>query len=410
MRTWGALASADEARRRFDDAWEPVERTEEVETSGALGRVLSTPIAAPEDLPPFHRALMDGYACRAEDIAAVPTSLWIVGDVLMGREAGCRVGPGDCARIPTGGMLPEGADVVVPIEQADETGDRVLIRSSLAAGRHLIERGEDVRAGEPLLPAGHRLRPADIGALMGLGVTRVQVHALPRVGILSTGDEIVPADKPPSPGKVRDLNAHSLGASVTALGAVPARLGIFPDEEDVLFSALESALAVCDVVLLSAGSSVGKRDVVPGVIDRLGPPGILVHGVDIRPGKPTIFALCRGKPVFGLPGQPVSALNTFDLFVAPVLRRLMHLPETVPVVPARLAGAVRSADGREDHVRVRLEFGEGEWRATPLLGVSAMITTLVRAHGIVVVPARSEGYAAGDEVSVRLLGPLPRSD
>lgn len=404
METWGQLLSADEARQRFAAAWTPAVEVEEVETPDALGRVLAVPIAAPEDLPPFRRSLMDGYACRAADIAAVPARLRVVGEVLMGRPAEVPVGAGEAVQVPTGGMLPEGADVVVPVERTEPGDGWVEVQAALAAGRHLIERGEDVTGGEPLMAAGHRLRPADLGALMGLGLTRISVYRLPRVGILSTGDEVASPHENPPFGKIRDMNSYSLAAFVQSLGAVPRRYGVIPDEEETLFAAGQAALAENDMLLFNGGTSVGVKDVAAKVIDRLGAPGVLVHGVDIRPGKPTVFAVCNGKPVFGLPGQPVSVLNTFDQFVAPVLRRMLHLPEAVPTVSARLTEEVRSADGREDHVRVALEQREGAWWATPIMGVSAMISTMVRAHGIVVIPSRAPGYGEGETVEVRLLG------
>lgn len=404
METWGELLSADEARRRFAEAWTPQYSTEQIPTPDALGRVLAAPVAAPEDLPPFRRSLMDGFACRAADIASAPVALRVVDDVQMGQVARVPVGPGEAARVPTGGMLPEGADVVVPIEQAELSGASVTIRAALAAGRHLIERGEDVRAGEPLLSEGHRLRPPDIGALMGLGILEIPVYRLPHVGILSTGDEVVPADQVPPFGKIRDMNSYGLAACVQALGALPRRYGIVPDDADTLYTIARSALAENDMLLFNGGTSVGVKDVVAPVIDRLGRPGVLVHGVDIRPGKPTVFAVCDGKPVFGLPGQPVSVLNTFDQFVAPALRRLLRLLEEVPTVRARLTQAVRSADGREDHVRVLLERRPDGWWATPILGVSAMISTMVRAQGITVIPARAPGFAEGEEVEIRLIG------
>lgn len=404
MQTWGKLPSADEARRRFAEAWAPADQTEEIATPEALGRVLAAPVSAAEDLPPFRRSLMDGFACRAADITAVPARLRIVDDVQMGEVARVAIDAGEATRIPTGGMLPDGADVVVPVEQAEVGGEEVTILSPLTAGRHLIERGEDVSAGELLLDAGHRLRPPDLGALMGLGVTRVTVYRLPRVGILSTGDEVVPAEQVPPLGKVRDMNSYSLAAFVQHVGAVPHRYGIIPDDEEALLAAAQAALAECDLLLFSAGSSVGAKDVVANVIDRLGKPGVLVHGVDIRPGKPTVFAVCNGKPVFGLPGQPVSVLNTFDQFVAPVLRRMLHLPDEVPSCRARLTEPIRSADGREDHVRVTLERRDGEWWATPITGVSAMISTMVRAQGITVIPSRAPGFEAGEAIEVRLLG------
>lgn len=403
MRTWGQLLSADEARQRFAEAWTPHFTEEEIETPAALGRVLSAPLSSPEDLPPFPRSLMDGFACRAADITAVPATLRIVDDIQMGQLARVPIRPGEAARIPTGGMLPEGADVVVPVEQADVHGDAVTIQTALTAGRHLIEQGEDVRQGEPLLAEGHRLRPPDIGALMGLGITRIRVYALPRVGILSTGDEIVPADQTPPFGKIRNMNTYSLAAYVQRLGAVPRTYPIVPDVEETLYAAARSALAENDMLLLNGGTSVGAKDVAAPIIDRLGKPGVLVHGVDIRPGKPTVFAVCDGKPVFGLPGQPVSVLNTFDQFVQPVLRRMLKLSPEADGVRARLTEDLRSADGREDHVRVTLEQRDGAWLATPIAGVSAMITTMVRAQGIVVVPARDPGYPAGAEVEVRLI-------
>lgn len=404
MQTWGKLPSADEARQRFAEAWQPQYEPEEIATPEALGRVLAVPVSATEDLPPFRRSLMDGFACRAADITSVPARLRIVDDVQMGQEARVPIGAGEATRIPTGGMLPEGADVVVPIEQAEVEGDCVIIQTALTAGRHLIERGEDVAAGELLMDVGHRLRPPDLGALMGLGFTRISVYRRPRVGILSTGDEVVPADQQPPLGKVRDMNSYSLAAYVQSVGAVPHRYGIIHDDEDALLAAAQSALAECDLLLFSAGSSVGAKDVVANVIDRLGKPGVLVHGVDIRPGKPTVFAVCNGKPVFGLPGQPVSVLNTFDQFVAPVLRRMLCITDEVPVRKARLTEAIRSADGREDHVRVTLQRREGEWWATPITGVSAMICTMVRAQGITVIPARTAGFEAGAEIDVRLIG------
>ena len=403
MHTWGELLSADEARRRFNDAWSPCFEAEEVDTAGALGRVLAAPVRSPEDLPPFRRSLMDGFACRAADLARVPAVLRLVDDIGMGTVARVPVGPGEAARVPTGGMLPEGADVVVPIEQAEAGSYTVRILSALAAGRHLIEKAEDVVAGHEIMAEGRRLRPPDIGALMGLGLTRVGVYRLPRVGILSTGDEVVPATEAPPFGKIRDMNSYALAACVQSLGALPQRYGIIPDEAQMLFAAARKALDENDVLLFNGGTSVGVKDEVAPVIDRLGSPGVLVHGVDIRPGKPVVFAVCGGKPVFGLPGQPVSVLNTFDQFVAPVLRRMLRLPDATPRVFARLTEDLRSADGREDHVRVVLEPREdGAW-ATPIAGVSAMISTMVRADGITIIPARCPGFAAGDEVEVRLI-------
>lgn len=402
------LISAAEARRRFDAAFEPVSRTERVATAGALGRVLAEPVAATMDLPPFARALMDGYAVRADDTSGAspetPRELLIVDDVAMGAVARRPIGPGEAARIATGGMLPEGADAVVNVEATAEREGRVAVYRQVRPGQHMIGRGEDVRAGDPLLAEGHRLRPPDIGALMGLGILEVRVYALPRVAILSTGDEVVAPEEEPPPGKIRDMNSYALAAFAQQLGAIPVLFGIVPDEFEVLEAAARQALAKSDVLIVNGGSSVGARDYVAPIIARLGKPGVLVHGINIRPGRPTVLAICDGKPVFGLPGQPVSVLNTFELFVAPVLRRMLHVPDDTRVVRARLTTAVASADGREDHVRVSLERRDGEWWATPIPGVSAMITTMTRAAGITVIEAGSPGLAEGAEVEVRLFG------
>jgi molybdopterin molybdotransferase len=400
------LISAAEARERFDAAFQPTDRQERVPTARALGRVLAGPLHSPIDLPPFARSLMDGYAVRAADTEGAsresPRVLAVVAEVLMGASAPQGIGPGEAARIPTGGMLPEGADAIVIVEETAEQGGQVEIFRSVRPRQHVIDRGGDVREGESLLGEGHRLRPPDVGALLGVGILEVPVYTIPRVAILSTGDEIVPPEETPPPGKIRDMNSGALAAFVTRLGAEAVSYGIVGDEFDRLEATARRALAENDVLILNGGSSVGAKDMVVPVIERLGPPGVLVHGINIRPGKPTALAICEGKPVFGLPGQPVSVLNTFELFVAPVLRRMLHLPDDTRIVRARLTEAVASADGREDHLRVSLAQRDGEWLATPIWGVSAMISTMVRAAGITVIEAGSPGYEQGAEVDVRL--------
>jgi molybdopterin molybdotransferase len=401
-----SLVGADEARAMFDAAFRLPEQTERVASAEALGRVLAEELAAPEDLPPFRRSLMDGYAVRSADTTGAapesPRTLSLVAEVMMGAVAARGIGPGEAAAVPTGGMLPEGADAVIPIELTRAEGDRVVLLSPIGVGRHLIERGEDVRRGEPLLSPGHRLRPQDLGALLGLGILEIAVYRRPRVGIISTGDEVVPPEQTPEPGQIRDMNSYALAAMVAQLGAIPHRYGIVRDELEVLRAAARAALAECDVLILNGGSSVGVKDHVAPVIESLGRPGVLVHGINIRPGKPTVLAVCDEKPVFGLPGQPVSVLNTFELFVAPVLRRMLRLPDDTPRIAARLTAPVASADGREDHVRVILENrADGPW-ATPIPGVSAMISTMVRADGVIVVPAGSSGFTLGEVVEIRL--------
>jgi molybdopterin molybdotransferase len=400
------LTSAAEARQIFDAQFSVQDRMERVATTDALGRVLADEIRSPEELPPFARSLMDGYAVRAADTVGAtreaPRRLRVVDEILMGAAAVRPVGAGEAARIPTGGMLPEGADAVVIVEETAEEEGGVSVFRAVRPEQHVIERGGDVREGEALLRPGHRLRPQDIGALMGLGITTVLVFALPRVGLISTGDEIVPAGATPAFGQIRDMNSHALAAFVARLGAIPVHYGIVRDEMELLVATARSAYAECDAVILNGGSSVGAKDLTAPVIAQLGAPGVLVHGIHIRPGKPTVLAVCDGKPVFGLPGQPVSVLNTFELFVAPVLRKMLHVPDTTRLLSARMALDLPSADGREDHVRVMLESRDGEYWATPIAGVSAMISTMVRADGITVIPANTPGLTRGQMVEVRL--------
>lgn len=268
----------------------------------------------------------------------------------------------------------------------------------------MIQVGEDVRAHEMILPKGHRLRPQDLGGLTAVGVISVAVAKRPRVGILSTGDEVVSPDRQPREGQVRDVNTYTLAALTEQAGGTPVALGIVGDDETAMRASAMRGLASCDVLVISAGSSVSARDLTPQVIQSLGKPGILVHGVSLRPGKPTILAVADGTPVFGLPGNPVSAMIVFDLFVRPTLAWLSgaDAPPPPSMTRAILARDVASVSGREDFVPVRLETREGTLYAEPVFGKSNLIFTLVRAGGILRVPLDKGGLYAGDEVAVRL--------
>lgn len=398
------------AREELFARWRPQELgTERVGLTEALGRVLAEPVRAGEDVPPFARSTVDGYAVRAADTfgasEGLPALLELVEDIRMGAVPEKRLGPGQAGRIATGGMLPAGADAVVMVEHTEELDEKsFVVLRPVAPGENVIRAGEDVKAGEELLPAGSRLRPADIGALAALGLTSVPVWRRPRVAVLSTGDEIVPPEAVPAPGQIRDSNSYSLAAAAQAAGAEAVLLGLTPDEYEAVLRGVRHGLELADIVILSGGSSVGVRDVSARVLAELGPPGVLVHGVALRPGKPVLIALCQGKPVFGLPGHPVSALVTFDLFVRPAIERFLGLPAGPrPSVRARLTRNLASAAGREDHVRVRLEETPTGLTAEPVLGKSGLITTLVRADGTIVIPPAREGMRAGEEVEVYLL-------
>jgi molybdopterin molybdotransferase len=385
----------------------PAPRVERVPTAGALDRVLADGLTAPEDLPAFARSTMDGFAVRAADTfgasESLPAYLAIRGEVLMGQPPPGAVPPGEALRIATGGMMPAGADAVVMVEhtQAVDATTIEVVRP-VAPGENVVRAGEDVPAGAPLLARGHVLRPQDVGGLLALGITEVPVAARLRVGLVGSGDEVVPPDRAPGPGQIRDINTYTLAGLVRRAGHEPIPFGIAPDVAEALDRLARAALARCDVVILSAGSSVSTRDMAAEVIHGLGRPGVLVHGVSLKPGKPTILAVADGKPVFGLPGNPVSCMVTFGLFVAPALDALSGAaPGRVrPTIPARLARNVASVAGREDYLPVKLvPRADGVW-ADPVFGKSNLIYTLVHADGLVRIDLDRGGLARGDRVDV----------
>lgn len=383
--------------------------TEVVATAEAVGRVLGDDVISPEDLPAFPRSSMDGFSVRAQDTfgasEGLPSYFTVVGEVPMGQPPSVTLGVGEAARAHTGGMLAHGADAVVMVEHTQAVDDRTIeVVRPVAPGENVIQAGEDVGEGDPVLQCGHILRPQDIGGLLALGVTEVRVGRRPRVAIVSTGDEVVPPDVKPSPGQVRDINTYTAAALTHKAGGLPVQLGIVPDRNEALNEAAQRGLAEGDILVFSAGSSVSVRDMTADVINGLGEPGVLVHGLALKPGKPAIVALVGDKPAFGLPGNPVSAMVVFDLLVRPTIYYLSGCrePPEPPLVRARLTRDVASAPGREDNVQVRLERRDGELYADPVFGKSNLIYTLVRADGTVFVPLDRGGLYADDEVAVHL--------
>jgi molybdopterin molybdotransferase len=383
---------------------------EQIDTESALDRILSEDVHSPAELPTFRRSTMDGFAVRAGDTfgatEGLPAYLEIVDEVFMGRAPTHSLEIGQCARIATGGMLPEAADAVLMVEQTQQVGASTIeALRAVAPGENVVQVGEDVRNGDAILPSGHTLRAQDLGGLMALGITSVRVARRLRVGLVSGGDELVDPHAEPGAGQIRDINSYTLAALIRRDGHQPCLLGIFPDSFDVLFAAARQALAEHDVVILSAGSSVSTRDMTAQVIDGLGRPGVLVHGVSLKPGKPTILGMCSGKAVFGLPGNPVSCMVTYDLFVSPTLAHLSGA-RVVPrrSVNARLSRNIASATGREDYIQVRLEprADGGGFDAVPVFGKSNLIFTLIRSDGMLKVPLDAGGLNAGTLVEVVL--------
>ncbi len=383
---------------------------ETVPLAEALDRILALPLVSPEDLPAHPRSTMDGFAVRASDTfgasESMPAYLQITGEVRMGEPPAGEVRPGSCFRIATGGLLPDGADAVIMLEHTVPVDDSLVEAvKAVGAGSNIIDRGEDITTGEPALAAGRLLRPQDLGLLAGLGIAEVTVSRRIKVGIISTGDEIIPFSEVPQAGKIRDINAIVLAGLIRRSGATPIDYGIVSDQKEIFMPILRQAVQDNDIVLFSGGSSVGVRDLGEQAIGELGQPGILVHGVALKPGKPVIIGLCNQVPVFGLPGHPVSALVCFDLFVRPAIDKLSgredsQLPQASVV--ALLDRNINSAAGRRDLIRVRLKQNDTIWTAEPVMGKSGSISTLSRAHGYFIIPESSHGQSQGTAITVYL--------
>ncbi len=407
MKSFLTLKSVDEVLsliRTFDRLPE-----ESISLDESAGRYLAQDWVAPEDLPGFARSTVDGYAVRAQDVFGAqegsPALLECVGDCPMGSAPSFSLAPGQTARILTGGMLPEGADSVVMVEYSRPVGDNLveLIRTQ-APGDHVLERDEDAAEGSVLIPAGRRLRPQEVGLLAALGQQTVSVRRRPRVTILSTGDEVVPVERKPLPGQVRDVNSHSLAALCTGAGAEVRMAGLVGDDRAELEAAVREAAQWADVVLLSGGSSAGMRDHTVEVFLSMPDSSLLVHGAAISPGKPFILARTGGICLMGLPGQVTSALVCARVFLLPLLRHLQGGEETVtPGVSAVLSRSVASAQGRRDFIRVRLSRSADGWIADPVTAPSGLISGLVAADALVICPENSEGLYAGQSVFAELL-------
>ncbi|MCO5196476.1 MAG: molybdopterin-binding protein [Anaerolineae bacterium] len=383
---------------------------ERVPSAESLHRVVVDSVIAPLNLPSFIRATVDGYAVHSADThgagESLPAYLKLVGEVRMGTMPVAPLQSGQCMIIHTGGMLPEGADAVVMVEHTQQAlTDEIEILRAVGVGENVLNIGEDVRRGDEVIAPGTRLRSAEIGGLMALGITHIVVARKPRVAILSSGDEVIPPGEPLSAGQVYDVNSYTLATSVERAGGKPVIYGIIPDNPAAFRHSAERALRECDIVVFTAGSSVSARDLTAQTIDQLGQPGVLVHGVNVRPGKPTILAVCNGKAVIGLPGNPVSALIIAGIFVTPLLDRWLGLQSIrpKPFVTARLTVNLSSASGREDWIAVRLIPTAAGYDAEPLFGKSNLIFTLARADGLMRIHPDANGVAAGSSVKVQLL-------
>ncbi|MBI5074290.1 MAG: molybdopterin molybdotransferase MoeA [Nitrospirae bacterium] len=378
----------------------------------SLGMVCAEDIVAADDLPAFARSTVDGYAVRAEDTfgasETMPVYLNLAQEIFMGEAADFMLADDTANKIPTGGMLPVRADAVVMFEHVQIIDNKMIeVMKSVAPGENVIQAGEDVKRGEIVISRGRRMRPADIGASAGIGVTEVKVYDKPVVSIISTGDEIVPADQAPSIGKIRDTNSYVITGMVAQAGGIPGRKGIFKDDYTVIRNAVEDAMKDSDAIAVSGGTSVGTKDMIARIIEDIGNPGILFHGLSLKPGKPMIGGVMNNIPIFGLPGHPAAVSVCLDIFMRPVLNALCGLEERCAdrlkgVVQARLSRNVSSSQGREEHIRAVIEEREDGLWAVPLLGKSGLIRTLVHADGTFVIPVNINGIEKGENVEVRL--------
>ncbi|MBL8100461.1 MAG: molybdopterin molybdotransferase MoeA [Anaerolineales bacterium] len=418
--------------------------SESVSVDLSLDRVTAQDIFAPHPLPEFARSTVDGYAVKSKDTFgatdSLPAYLNLIGEVPMGEEPSFEIESGQCALIHTGGMLPKNADAVVMLEytQCIHHGDHkehrekpqknsvdsvpsvgksfeIEIFKSVADGENVIKIGEDVAQNQLVIPKGTLIRPAEIGGAMALGILSLRVAKSVRVGIISTGDEVIEPSQQPKMGQVRDINSYTLSALTQKSGGEAKRYGIISDQFEALKEAALKALSECDLVIITAGSSASTRDLTAEVINQLGSPGVLVHGINTRPGKPTILGVCNGKAVIGLPGNPVSALVNGYLFVVPVIEKLLGVtPKPKASVRAKLTVNLSSQAGREDWFPVKLignwdsEIGNRKseiinYEAVPIFGKSNLIFSLASADGLLKIHADATGYSAGEIVEVMLI-------
>ncbi|MEM3824065.1 MAG: molybdopterin-binding protein [Candidatus Bathyarchaeia archaeon] len=405
------LLTLEEAKKVIQEYFKPKPLgVEEIPLLEAWNRVLAEDITAPMDIPPFNRSTVDGYAVKAEDTFGAeenkPVKLKVCGTVNVGELPKIMVKKGTAAEIATGAPIPKGADAVLMFEQTERKGDEIYVYNAVAKNENVMKAGADIRKDETVLKAGQRLGSRQIGVLASIGMNKVKVHAIPKVAVLSTGNEVTePGEKLP-PGKIYDINAYSLSAAVMESGGKPVYFGVLPDDMTVLRKTLERALTSADMVITSGGVSIGPKDVVPQTLNSIGKPGVIVCGMATKPGKPTTVALVDGKIVFALPGHPTSALLIFHLIVSPIIQRMAGRKIRKPLkVRAFAAMRMFPAKGRRTFIMVKLRRDESNRLvAEPVpTGLSGAITTLAKADGFVEIGEKQQFIDAGEEVLVQLL-------
>ena len=410
MKGFFRVQTPDEVYKKLD-RFKPL-LSEKVSIEEALHRVLAEDIISRVNLPEFPRSTVDGFALKAKDTYGAseknPGILRLVGEIQMGQVSDLVINDGEAVKVATGGMVPSTADAVEMVEYTEWIDSQTIqISKTLSPLENVIQKGEDIKAGERLLNRGHPIRAQDTGLLAGIGKTEVQVSYRPRVGIISSGDEIIPIEKTPSPGEIRDINRYAIASMVRETGGIPVFLGIAKDRFAAIKEKMEKGVKECDLVIITGGSSVGMLDLTLDVLQSFAGSELIAHGISVRPGKPTLIAEIDGKPFLGLPGHPVSAMVIFHLFGRPILKILSGMPKEEalrkPKIRAKASRNIPSIAGREDYVRVTLEEKEGTLWAHPLFGKSGAIAHLVQADGLLKIGLHEEGLEEGEEREVILL-------
>lgn len=400
MRPFGALISYQEAKSIIDSRIHPVTRIEAVAIDNAVNRVLAADLIAAMNVPPFNRAAMDGYAVKSKDTFGAgqfkPKVFKIIGELHAGENPAKKIKSGECIQISTGAVMPGGADAVIMVEDTERENNEVKLFKSVTPGANVGNMGEDIKEGTIVLKEGTLLDAGKVGVLASQGLSGVKVYEKPRIAIVPTGEEIVASGKKLKSGQLFDVNSHTISALVSTSGGIPVRIGIAGDKAEELRATIKEALKN-DIVVLSGGSSVGERDLLVDVLDMWGE--ILFHGVQVKPGKPTIFAMIDGKPLIGMPGYPTSCLINSYLFLAPAVRKMAHLPTRKgDTVKAKLSRRVPGSTGRRQFLTVKLVGDE----AVSVFKESGAITSIAEADGYIEIPENIDLLEKGEIVTVTL--------
>lgn len=400
MKPFGALLPLDEAKRIIDANIKPITRTEIVNIDDSLGRVLAEEVIASLSTPPFDRAAMDGYAVKARDTfnssQLNPKVLDLIGELHAGETPQKRLNTKECIQIATGAMMPKGSDAVVMVEDTEKENKKIKIFKSVYPKANMAQKGEDIKEGELILKHGLVLDPGKIGVLASQGTKKIRVYEKPKLAIIPTGEEVCEVGKRLRRGQVYDINSHTISSVVRANGCLPVKFGIVGDDNEELKSTITEALK-SDLVVISGGSSVGERDLLLDVLQNLGE--VLFHGIQVKPGKPTIFALIQGKPILGMPGYPTSCLINTYLLLLPAIRKMAHLPPRKrEIVEARLSRRVPGSVGRRQFLTVKIDGSD----ATPIFKESGAITSVAEADGYIEIAENIDLLENGEPVTVTL--------